>query len=86
MQVEDRARRLDGVSDRGGTRGQPLVQESLVLVYEPLQLPLLRGDRVQLLDVELPEALNVYWPPILWTTSVSSCHVALTMLALSILW
>lgn len=52
LEVEDRARRLDGVPDRLGTRGQPLVEELLVLVHEPLQLPLLGRQLVERVDVE----------------------------------
>jgi hypothetical protein len=64
-EVEDRAVRLDGVSERRGARGQARGLRLLVLVDEPLELALLRRDRVERFDVELAEALDVERAPVL---------------------
>ena len=59
LQVQDRAERLDGVPDRAPGRGHALARGPLVLADQPVQQPLLRRDRVQRLDVQLSELLNV---------------------------
>ena len=65
-QVEDRAGRLDGVPPCGGARGQPLREELFVFEYEPFKLALLRRDRVETLDVQQTQSLDVYRPAILF--------------------
>lgn len=59
MQVEDRARRFDGVADGGRAGGETLGEELLVFEDKALKLAFLACDRVEGFDVELPEALDI---------------------------
>jgi hypothetical protein len=65
VQVQDGARRPDGVAHRRGRRGQAVREEPLVLVNELLEHAVLRRDAVERLDVELAQLLDVHRPPVL---------------------
>jgi hypothetical protein len=59
MQIHNRATRLDQVSSRIGTRGQSVPQELFVFRDEVLELTFLRGESVELGNVEFAETFDV---------------------------
>ena len=59
LQVHDRAERLDRVPDRARRGRHARRQRALVLADQPVEQPLLRRDRVERLEVQLAQSLNV---------------------------
>ena len=59
MQVEDGARGFDQVAGLFGACGEAIFEEAFVFVHEVFQLAFLRCERVEFVNVEFAELLNV---------------------------
>lgn len=76
------------MTDGLGASGEAVIDELFVLVYQPLELTLLRGDGVEAFDVEETQPLNIYRSTILGVRSYvrPRCQWITLKHTLSVLW
>ena len=75
LNIEDRAGAFYGVTDGLGAGWETLVDEGLVIVHQPLELTLRRGDGVEAFDVTEAQGFQVYRSTILGARGYIRSHL-----------
>jgi hypothetical protein len=88
MEIKDCTGCLDRVADGSRARRDPVRVEFFVLVNKTLQQAFLRCNRIQGLDIQLPQSLNVNRPSFLAKVRLARLclHPWMKRRTLSILW